>query len=147
MSDNRRVFRVAQAIHEQLAARLLESSDDRFQMVTITGVKLTKDLRLASVYWVQAVGQQARIPEIQAAFEGAKGYFRNGIAEGLRLRFVPELRFFYDNTLDTVAQIDELMKGNSEDLKKNGKEQDQEVEDVREDMPFVEDPVEEGKNS
>ena len=109
MSDNRRVFRVAQAIREQLANRLLESSDDRFQMVTITGVKVTKDLRLASIYWVQT-GSRDRVEEIQSAFDGARGYFRNGLADGLRLRHVPELRFFYDDTLDTVDQINRLMK-------------------------------------
>lgn len=118
MSDSRRVFRVAQAIREQLATRLLESSDERFHLVTVTGVKVTKDLRIASVYWVQS-GSKDRVEEIQHAFDGAKGYFRNGLADGLRLRFVPELRFFYDNTLDTVEQIDQLIKGDREESSPN----------------------------
>ncbi|MCI5064269.1 30S ribosome-binding factor RbfA [bacterium] len=112
MSESRRVYRVAQAIREQLATRLLESSDDRFRFVTITGVKVTKDLRIASVYWVQS-GARERIPEIEEAFQSAKGYFKRGLAEGLRLRCIPELRFFYDNTLDTVEQINELLKKDS----------------------------------
>ncbi|MGA1191446.1 MAG: 30S ribosome-binding factor RbfA [Bdellovibrionota bacterium] len=112
MSDNRRVYKVAQAIREVLARRLLESSDERLRMVTITGVKVSKDLRVASVYWVQSGSKQA-IAATEAAFKGARGFFRVALSEGLRLRFVPELRFFYDNTLDTVEHIESIMKDRS----------------------------------
>jgi ribosome-binding factor A len=78
-------------------------------MVTITGVKVSKDLRVASVYWVQS-GSKEQIAATEAAFKGARGFFRVALSEGLRLRFVPELRFFYDNTLDTVEQIESIMK-------------------------------------
>lgn len=100
-----------------LARRLLESADERLRMVTITGVKVSKDLRVASVYWVQS-GSKEQIAATEAAFKGARGFFRVALSEGLRLRFVPELRFFYDNTLDTVEHIESIMKGRS------GSEQD-----------------------
>ncbi|MCB0319656.1 MAG: 30S ribosome-binding factor RbfA [Bdellovibrionales bacterium] len=108
MGSERRTFRVAQAIREQVSRRLLDSSDDRFHFVTVTGVLVSNDLRHAKVYWMHS-GQKDRVPEITAAFEKARGFFRHGLAEGLNLRYVPDLRFYYDDTLDTAAEIDRLL--------------------------------------
>ena len=139
MSENRRVHKVAQAIREVLAKRLLETSDERLRMVTITGVKVSKDLRVASVYWVQS-GSKQRILEIEGAFKGARGFFRAALSEGLRLRFIPELRFFYDNTLDTVEQIESIMK-ESVERQSPSQEIEQDEQGVCQSTSFVKEEV------
>lgn len=119
MGSDRRTYRVAEAIRQQLAQRLVETADDRFRMVTITAVKVSKDLRLAKVYWMSpkcnlsnsqsAANSKSAIREISDAFAGASGYFRSSLANGLKLRFVPELRFYYDDTLDTAEMVNRLI--------------------------------------
>jgi ribosome-binding factor A len=60
------------------------------------------------VYWI--VGEQKRIPEVQAAFDAAAGFFRKSVSQALGTRSVPQLRFYYDDTLDTSAEIERLFE-------------------------------------
>ncbi len=78
-------------------------------MVTLTSVSLSPDLKIAKIYWV-VTGGQDRVDEVAEAFDAAKKFFRKEMGKKLELRFVPELRFFYDNTLDTVDEVDRLLE-------------------------------------
>lgn len=109
MSQTRRMYRVAGAVKEVLAKNLPLAADDRFHRLTITSVVVSKDLRIAKVYWVGSDSDDAR-KEMEQAFQKAGGYFRKLLAEELQLRYVPELRFYYDSTLDTIAEIDNLLE-------------------------------------
>ncbi|MCB0337310.1 MAG: ribosome-binding factor A, partial [Bdellovibrionales bacterium] len=44
------------------------------------------------------------------AFESASGSFRNTIGKALELRRVPSLRFYYDDTLDTLEEVERLLQ-------------------------------------
>ena len=109
MANDRRRYRVAQQIRSTLATFLIHSPDSRFGMVTLTSVALSPDLKIAKIYWV-VTGGPARISEATEAFEAAKKFFRKEMGKKLELRFVPELRFFYDDTLDTVDEVDRLLE-------------------------------------
>lgn len=113
MARNRRVYQIGERIRELVAEHLIQSADPRFTLVTITSVMVSPDLGLAKVYWVVSfttgMDRDARINEVQEAFEGAQGHLRHIIAKQLGIRFVPHLRFFYDDTLDTVEQVEKLM--------------------------------------
>ncbi len=108
MTTRRRQYRVGEKLQTIVAQELQRVGDPRFSMVTISSVVMSPDLRYASVYWV-ASGGEGRIPEVEEAFEGAQGRIRRVVAKSLGTRFVPELRFFYDNTLDTVDHIERLL--------------------------------------
>ena len=81
--------------------------------MTITSVMVSPDLRNAKVYWVVSLLGEAdrseRIAEVQEAFESAAGFFRKLCSKQLGIRFTPELRFYYDDTLDTVEHVERLM--------------------------------------
>ena len=107
MSSRRRVFRIAERIQSAVATQILKASDPRFNLVTVTSVMVSPDLKSAKVYWVVS-GDKDRIPEVQQALESAVGLFRRGIGKDLGVRYVPDLKFFYDDTLDTQDEMERL---------------------------------------
>jgi len=108
MANQRRMHRVAERIREVLAIELLHANDERFQLVSITRVMITADLREAKVYWNVSGSSNRRI-EVENAFEKAKGYFRSSLSKKLDIKHTPSLTFFYDDTLDTVEEVDRLL--------------------------------------
>jgi len=81
--------------------------DPRLSKVTITAVKLSPDLLNASVYY--RVYLEGEDEQTRAGLEHAAGFFRRRIAESLRLRRVPELRFYYDFSVERGARIEYLL--------------------------------------
>lgn len=113
MAGSRRVYQVGERIRELIANHLLHTADPRFTLVTITSVMVSPDLRSAKVYWVVSSlsGQDRaeRISEVSEAFHSAEGLFRKMLGKPLGIRFVPELKFFYDDTLDTAENVERLI--------------------------------------
>lgn len=113
MAGSRRVYQVGERIRELVANHLLHTADPRFNLVTITSVMVSPDLRTAKVYWVVSFlseqDRQERIQEVTEAFISAEGLFRRMLGKPLGIRFVPELKFFYDDTLDTAEDVERLM--------------------------------------
>jgi ribosome-binding factor A len=114
MAGNRRVYQIGERIKELVAEHLLYTADPRFSLVTITSVMVSPDLRNAKVYWVVSflsdTNREERIAEVSDAFNSALGHFRRVIAKQLGVRFVPDLRFYYDDTLDTAEHVEKLME-------------------------------------
>lgn len=96
---------------QQLLAELLQKdiSDPRLQMATITQVKVTKDLRRARIYFTSAGGQELSEQTAQG-FRSAVGFIKRHLGPRLGLRYMPELEFFYDESFDHGARIDQLLK-------------------------------------
>lgn len=108
MPNQRRVYRVAEKIRNVVALELNDMADPRFSMVTITSVVVSRDLGHAKVYWVVTGGKE-RIAEVEEAFRSAEGIFKRAIGKELGIRFVPEVKFFYDETLDTCEEVERLL--------------------------------------
>jgi ribosome-binding factor A len=110
MKPYSRSDRVAGLIKQEMADLLYkEISDPRLAMTTITGVKMSRDLRLAKIYFSVSGGENVR----QAAAEGfkqARGYFKRELAQRLELRYMPDLVFYYDESIDYGARIEQLLK-------------------------------------
>ena len=88
-------------------------------MLTITGVNMSRDLRLASVYYSTPEGLNDRKKTAQG-IQSAMGYVRRTLASQLELRYMPELKFFYDESFDYGSKIEKLLKkikpGNESDI-------------------------------
>jgi ribosome-binding factor A len=110
MTGFARADRVARLI-QQLLAELLqrELSDPRLQSATVTDVKVTRDLRLARVYFT-ASGGAAAAAEMARGFERASGFIKRSLGPRLGLRYMPEIEFHYDESFDRGARIDRLLK-------------------------------------
>ena len=102
--------RVSGLIQEVLSDILKkEIADPRLQMATITGVKMSADLKLASIYYTIS-GDKKALNAAAKAFNGAHGYIKKKLARQLELRYMPQLRFFYDESFDYGSRIEKLLK-------------------------------------
>jgi ribosome-binding factor A len=116
MGEVKRPVRVAERVKEELA--ILVSQDIRDPRATgaiVTRVEMTDDLKLARVYIRTLDGTGG-----DAVVEGlgrASSMLRREVTKRVNLRYAPELRFYYDDRLDKVTRIEELL----EEVKKEKK--------------------------
>lgn len=89
-------------------------SDPRLDMVTVTGVELTPDLREAYIYFTVASGEKAQKDALHG-FESASGFIRSSLAKQLGLRYMPRLRFLHDASFDYGSRIDRILKSLNDD--------------------------------
>jgi len=105
----RRQARVAEQIQIELSKLIEQEIDDpRLNLVGITDVTVSADLREANVY-ASALPGEAVKAEVLAGLEHARGFLRRGLAERIQLRVVPELHFHWDKSLETGDRISRLL--------------------------------------
>lgn len=110
MTSYSRADRVGGLIQQMLSELLRRDiSDPRLQMATITAVKVTKDLRRARIFFTSAGGKEVAVQTAQG-FHSAAGFIKRHMGPRLGLRYMPELEFFYDESFDHGARIDQLLK-------------------------------------
>lgn len=111
MNSFSRADRVGGKIQKTLSDILQKKvSDPRLEMVTITGVKMSRDLRIAKIYFtIAGEGQKGKQDAIDG-FKSASGYVKQKLARELGLRYMPALKFFYDDSFDVGARIESLLK-------------------------------------
>jgi ribosome-binding factor A len=105
-----RADRVSGLIQELLSDLLKKSiHDPRLEMTTITKVKMSPDLKLARIYFT-IYGDRKKSEDAADGFESARGFIKRNLARNLRLRYMPDLKFFYDESFDYGLHIDQLLK-------------------------------------
>lgn len=112
--------RVADLIQKSLAQLLLEDmSDERFRLVTVTSVDISRDLSYAKVYVTVLSDEEEKIKHTVMALNRAAKGLRYHLAKMVKLRIVPELKFVFDEStargfrLSTL--IDEAVKKEKKD--------------------------------
>jgi ribosome-binding factor A len=106
----KRTVQVGGLIQQVLADLLLRKiKDPRLQMVTITGVKVSPDLKTARVYFSR-YGDEDAVRQAAAGLQKAAGYIRRELGIRLQLRYVPELQFLHDTSYAYGDRIDTLLK-------------------------------------
>lgn len=102
VSSGRRASRMGDQIMRELANMLLEESQDpRLAKVTLSGVRMNSNLRVAEVLYTLSGGEE-NLKDAEAALQKAKGFLRSGLGRRLKLRYLPELRFVYDSFLEDM---------------------------------------------
>jgi ribosome-binding factor A len=108
MVSKMRAQRIADRIKEQLSEILLyEVADPRLDGVSVTDVRVDRELSFASIY-VSALEGSQRADEILDGLEHASGFLRSELAGRIELRSFPRLRFNWDPTFERVQRLDEL---------------------------------------
>ncbi len=108
--QSKRSERVGDLILEFISRVLnREINDPRVGVVTLTGIKISNDLKHAWVYF-SILGDQERKDEVLSGLQSATGFIRSRIARELKLRFVPTLEFFYDEAQTNAQRIEELLR-------------------------------------
>jgi ribosome-binding factor A len=85
-----------------------EVSDPRLQDLTVTRVRVDRELQVADIY-LNALGDESREAEVMRALEKAGGFIRYELAQRVSLRTVPELRFHWDPTLAYAEEVDQIL--------------------------------------
>lgn len=102
--------RVEEAIQRILGEALAgKVRDPRLAGITITHVSVSRDLSVARVYYALLSGDPAG-PDIATALGSAGGFLRTALARELRVRHVPELRFFPDEALARSRSLEALIE-------------------------------------
>jgi ribosome-binding factor A len=115
MGTNPRAAQLADQIHEVLARYLARrAKDPRLAWVTITDVRVTGDLREATVWYTALSGAASADPaevdaDAAAALASARGLLRSVVGKQLGLKFAPTLAFVRDATAETAADMEALL--------------------------------------
>lgn len=107
-----RTRRVGQQIQREIALILQrEVKDPRIGMVTVSDVEVSRDLNYAKIYvtFLQLENDAECIKEGLQGLTEAAGYIRSLLGSAMRLRVVPELRFYYDQTLVEGMRLSNLV--------------------------------------
>jgi len=105
----KRADRVADLIKAEMSDILLrEVNDPQVREITVTGVRVTDDLRQAKVFFVR-MGQNTCSDETMKGLNRAAGFIRKELGKRLSLRHVPEIRFIFDESFEYGDRIDRLL--------------------------------------
>lgn len=106
-----RTDRVGDLLRREISQILSrEVKEPLAQFVTITAVRVSKDLRNACVYYT-ALQDDDTLKDVDAALKRSAGFVQRMLGSRIQLRSVPHLRFEYDTSLRDGARMDELLRG------------------------------------
>jgi ribosome-binding factor A len=108
---NIRTERVGRLLQREIASLLSTDFAEQLQpMVTVTGVRMTKDLSIAyvyvSVYGAVPTGRQAVLRRLQELTPQVRQLLAARIRH--QVRVIPEVRFFLDETLEQAQKMEDL---------------------------------------
>ncbi|MGQ9694299.1 MAG: 30S ribosome-binding factor RbfA [Thermodesulfobacteriota bacterium] len=106
----KRAERVGDLLREIISEIILRDlNDPRLDLITITEVEITDDLKIATVFF-SAMGNKAKEEESLCGLQRAAGYIKKRLGKELRLRYIPQLVFKIDRSFDYGSKIDRLLK-------------------------------------
>jgi ribosome-binding factor A len=110
--SSQRQLRVGELIRHALAEMLSRGDVHdpvvEGHMITVPEVRMTADLRLATVYVMPLGGRDAE--PVVAALERNKKFLRGEIARRVNLKFAPEIRFRVDERFDEAERIEKILR-------------------------------------
>lgn len=110
MSSDIRQQRVAETIFQELTILLAgELRDPRISLVSVTDVRVSKDLRNVRVF-VSHDDETVSRRDLLQALHSATPYIRTQLAKRLDLRAALELIFSYDDAPEKAARVDEILR-------------------------------------
>ena len=130
--NEQRARRLADRI-QVIVAEMLERriKDPRLGFVTVTDVRVTGDLREATVFYT-VMGDQAEQEATAQALASATGLIRSEVGKQTGIKFTPTIAFVADAVPENAAHI--------EDLLRQARERDQEVAGMAASADFAGDP-------
>jgi len=106
----KRQRRVAERIHAEISNILqFDIRDPRIGFVTVTGVDISADLEIATVYVSLLASDEKEKQEILAGLKNATPFLRYALGQKISLRHTPDLSFKVDHALARAERIDTLL--------------------------------------
>ena len=108
--STRRTARVASMIREVVSTAILfELRDPRIKNVTVLGADVSPDLRYAAVR-ISVMGDEKTAALTMHGLNSAKGYLQSKVADYIKSRYTPELRFVLDDTVLKSVQTSAILR-------------------------------------
>ncbi len=108
--SSQRPTRVGDQLRQDISELLArEVHDPGIGFLTITRVSVTPDLQIARVYYTTLGDDKAR-KDSRKALERATPFLRRQLGRRLRLRRVPELQFFFDESIERHDRIERILQ-------------------------------------
>ena len=102
--------RVSELLFQELSIIISNDLEDpRLSLLTVTNLDVSRDLRTVKIYVSHSDGTVSR-RSVLTGLKNASAYMRRQIAERCGLRVVPELIFYYDESPERAARVDELLR-------------------------------------
>tara|TARA_B100001559_G_C16420634_1_gene584913 strand:- start:381 stop:716 length:336 start_codon:yes stop_codon:yes gene_type:complete len=103
-----RLFKVQDLLHKEIAMLIHKNiQNPEIKSVTISGVKVSKDLKYSEIYFTTL---DKNYLKIESELNKASGYMRNQLSKKIHLKRLPTLRFTYDSTMENSQKIEDLIK-------------------------------------
>jgi len=110
MLAGKRAVRVGDQILKEIAELLITKvRDPRVKATTLTGINLSDDLKHARVYY-SVMGDEENIVRTQAGLDSAKGFIKREIGRRMNLRYVPDIIFEHDLSLEKGNKMERLFE-------------------------------------
>ncbi len=112
MAKNVRLAKINSEIQKEISniiSEKLNNPELENIIITISSVDTSADLYVAKVY-VSILGDKNKKDRVMAILDNAKGFIRHELANGVKLRVVPDLVFLLDNSQDYSDNINKLLK-------------------------------------
>ncbi len=115
MAHNR-AGRVGDLIKKEIATLVLfgDIKDPRIGLVTISGVKMTSDLKHARVFFTM-MGSPEDVKKSLEGLNSARGYIRRVLAKNLKLKNIPDVVFEFDESFEYADHIEKVIKNIKEE--------------------------------
>lgn len=110
---NQRMRRVNSIMRQVVAAEIERLTDPRLEMVSVTGVETSPDLRHATVF--VSMLDSGNAPEALAALESAAARLRRKVGRQVRMKYTPELAFALDEGVVGGERIDAILRNLGEE--------------------------------
>ena len=111
MENYKRTDRLGDQFRMEIADILLKKiQDPRIGFATVTSVEISVDLRHAKVF-VSSLEEPAAKERTLKALKQAAGFIRSELGKRLKLRRIPELVFYQDQSLEKAAHLYEVIEG------------------------------------
>lgn len=110
MSSEHRIKRVEHTVKTVIAEIIQqEIKDPNLGFITISDVHISKDLRNAIVF-VSVLQQKGKVEDSIDILQGARGIIKKHLRERVVMKYMPELTFKHDTSLDNAFHIEEVLK-------------------------------------
>jgi len=105
MTNPRSKARIEARIHERVAYCIgFELADPRASFITITKVEINDDLLCARVFY-SVLGTRGDRSRVEHMLVSATGFIRKQVGRVLKTRFIPDLKWIYDDSVERSAEL------------------------------------------
>lgn len=104
-----RTARVNEVVREALADALERMSDPRLELVTVTGVEVSPDLREAKVFY-SALGHADDAEGTLEALRSAAPALRSSLSREVQMKYLPRLTFLVDPAIEAGQKIEDILR-------------------------------------